>query len=288
MRQGYGLTENDPATDLNHTWFRKNENRAGRWTSPDPYNGSASVSNPQSWNRYSYVENQPTNFVDPSGLNAIGGFYVCYDIVTTGGYPNQPGHVYTTTETVCFVFGGGNPGVGTIDTGGGIGGGIGGAAGPKDDRDECYKKVEADYSKPPSASSEEIHRFTAQMNAVEATHKLALDGATIKASNTLYYAVLAAAGGFMAGALFTKNVWGAAVGAVVAGGFTLATQATDIQLSRDQAWKAYKIATGLARTLNPNAAKRERFFDQKRAALRKCDSLYPPNRFWKITSPLNA
>ncbi|MBK8150038.1 MAG: hypothetical protein IPK58_18030 [Acidobacteria bacterium] len=43
--------ENDPATGLNHTWFRKNENRAGRWTSPDPYNGSASVANPQSWNR---------------------------------------------------------------------------------------------------------------------------------------------------------------------------------------------------------------------------------------------
>ncbi|MBK7706871.1 MAG: hypothetical protein IPJ30_14170 [Acidobacteria bacterium] len=71
IRQGYGLTENDPATGLNHTWFRKNENRAGRWTSPDPYNGSASVGNPQSWNRYSYVESQPTNFVDPSGLLTI-------------------------------------------------------------------------------------------------------------------------------------------------------------------------------------------------------------------------
>jgi RHS repeat-associated protein len=68
-RQGYGLTEKDSATGLNHTWFRKNENRAGRWTSPDPYNGSASVADPQSWNRYSYVENEPTNFVDPSGLD---------------------------------------------------------------------------------------------------------------------------------------------------------------------------------------------------------------------------
>ncbi|MBK8151369.1 MAG: hypothetical protein IPK58_25040 [Acidobacteria bacterium] len=25
IRHGYGLTENDPATGLNHTWFRKNE-----------------------------------------------------------------------------------------------------------------------------------------------------------------------------------------------------------------------------------------------------------------------
>lgn len=66
-RQGYGLTEKDD-TGLNHTWFRKNENLAGRWTSPDPYKGSMSLGNPQSFNRYSYVENQPTNFVDPSGL----------------------------------------------------------------------------------------------------------------------------------------------------------------------------------------------------------------------------
>ncbi len=48
-RQGYGLTEKD-STGLNHTWFRKNENRAGRWTSPDPYNGSASVGS-QRWRR---------------------------------------------------------------------------------------------------------------------------------------------------------------------------------------------------------------------------------------------
>ncbi|MBK8148882.1 MAG: hypothetical protein IPK58_11900 [Acidobacteria bacterium] len=76
-RQGYGLTEKDSATGLNHTWFRKNENRAGRWTSPDPYNGSVSVGNPQSWNRYSYVENQPTNFVDPSGLT-LQVYWTCY------------------------------------------------------------------------------------------------------------------------------------------------------------------------------------------------------------------
>jgi RHS repeat-associated protein len=71
-RQKYGLTERDDATGLDHTWFRKNENRAGRWTSPDPYNGSASIGNPQSFNRYAYVTNEPTNFVDPSGLITQG------------------------------------------------------------------------------------------------------------------------------------------------------------------------------------------------------------------------
>ena len=72
LRNRYALTERDEATGLDDTWFRKLENRGGRWTSPDPYNGSASIGNGQSWNRYSYVENQPTNFVDPSGLNLAG------------------------------------------------------------------------------------------------------------------------------------------------------------------------------------------------------------------------
>ena len=67
-RQGYGLTEKDNASGQQHTWFRKLETQAGKWSSPDPYKGSMSLGDPQSFNRYSYVENQPTNFVDPSGL----------------------------------------------------------------------------------------------------------------------------------------------------------------------------------------------------------------------------
>ncbi|MGH8553092.1 MAG: RHS repeat-associated core domain-containing protein, partial [Methylococcales bacterium] len=94
-RQGYGLTENDDATGLNHTWFRKNENQAGRWTSPDPYKGSMSVGNPQSFNRYSYVQNEPTNFVDPSGLlmqtcELRGGEIVCFS--SGGGYGADHGY----------------------------------------------------------------------------------------------------------------------------------------------------------------------------------------------------
>ncbi|MFN6964694.1 MAG: RHS repeat-associated core domain-containing protein [Pyrinomonadaceae bacterium] len=65
----YAMTEDDKATGLDHTWFRKLENNAGRWTSPDPYNGSASIGDPQRFNRYAYVNGDPVNFVDPSGLN---------------------------------------------------------------------------------------------------------------------------------------------------------------------------------------------------------------------------
>jgi RHS repeat-associated protein len=46
--------------------------RYNRWYSrfdqPDPYEGSYDLANPQSFNRYAYTQNDPVNFVDPSGL----------------------------------------------------------------------------------------------------------------------------------------------------------------------------------------------------------------------------
>ena len=39
-----------------------------RFDQPDPYDGSYNLSDPQSLNRYSYVQNDPVNFVDPTGL----------------------------------------------------------------------------------------------------------------------------------------------------------------------------------------------------------------------------
>ncbi len=42
----------------------------GRWISPDPA-GLAAVdpANPQSWNRYAYVNNSPLNLIDPTGMD---------------------------------------------------------------------------------------------------------------------------------------------------------------------------------------------------------------------------
>jgi RHS repeat-associated protein len=49
--------------------YRHYQADQGRWLSPDPA-GLAAVdpSNPQSWNRYSYVTNNPMNYIDPLGL----------------------------------------------------------------------------------------------------------------------------------------------------------------------------------------------------------------------------
>jgi hypothetical protein len=40
----------------------------GRFTSPDPLMASAQRINPQTFNRYSYVTNNPLNYIDPSGM----------------------------------------------------------------------------------------------------------------------------------------------------------------------------------------------------------------------------
>lgn len=60
---------------LDHTQFRQYSSTVGRWMSPDPYNGSMDVGNPQSLNRYAYVANNPLVYTDPTGLdgNPIGG-----------------------------------------------------------------------------------------------------------------------------------------------------------------------------------------------------------------------
>jgi RHS repeat-associated protein len=49
--------------------FRRYNRWQSRFDQPDPYDGSYNFTNPQSFNRYAYVQNDPVNFVDPSGLN---------------------------------------------------------------------------------------------------------------------------------------------------------------------------------------------------------------------------
>jgi hypothetical protein len=54
----------------------------GRFNTPDPYGGSAGPSDPGSWNRYSYVQGDPANRNDRTGLFSEGspcGDYYCMD-----------------------------------------------------------------------------------------------------------------------------------------------------------------------------------------------------------------
>jgi RHS repeat-associated protein len=56
-------------SDLYDTQFREYHPTQGRWITPDPAGkGAADPGNPQSWNRYAYVENNPVSHTDPTGL----------------------------------------------------------------------------------------------------------------------------------------------------------------------------------------------------------------------------
>jgi hypothetical protein len=57
----------------------------GRFLTPDPFGRSPSPERPNSWNRYAYVENDPVNYTDPSGLFISG-----YPSVSTNGSPASP------------------------------------------------------------------------------------------------------------------------------------------------------------------------------------------------------
>ena len=60
--------ERDSDTLLDYALTRFDSARLARFLAPDPYLGSIIAAYPQSWNRYSYVANDPVNRSDPSGL----------------------------------------------------------------------------------------------------------------------------------------------------------------------------------------------------------------------------
>jgi RHS repeat-associated protein len=59
----------DSATGLDYANNRYYSNAFGRFTTPDPSKSSQDPTNPQSWNRYAYVMNDPVNANDPTGLD---------------------------------------------------------------------------------------------------------------------------------------------------------------------------------------------------------------------------
>jgi len=101
---------------------------SGRWLSPDPVGlGAVDPSNPQTWNRYSYVYNNPLSLIDPLGedcytdgtcwrnadwsLARCGGFCDGFSVIFSGSYlAPAPGAICsdggcTAWETVYPNFG---------------------------------------------------------------------------------------------------------------------------------------------------------------------------------------
>jgi RHS repeat-associated protein len=81
----------DQITALDYARNRYYSSTIARFTTADPYGGSARPDAPQTWNRYSYVGGDPVNRNDPSGLDSYcwsdsSGFR-CYT-ETPGPDPN--------------------------------------------------------------------------------------------------------------------------------------------------------------------------------------------------------
>jgi RHS repeat-associated protein len=115
--------------------YREQHSTEGRWISPDPAGINAvDPTNPQSWNRYAYVLNNPLGNVDPLGLDATAYQWIgkcLYQSDGTNSTTSGPGGIIITTETwspwSLLWCAGGSP-VGAAAALGGGGGGGGGAS----------------------------------------------------------------------------------------------------------------------------------------------------------------
>jgi len=75
----YATYWTDSFSSLDYANNRYYSNAYGRFMTPDPYNGSSKPSKPQSWNRYAYVNGDPVNGNDPSGLGGLALYFQIYD-----------------------------------------------------------------------------------------------------------------------------------------------------------------------------------------------------------------
>ena len=70
----FGTYIRDEISGLDYAKRRYYSPELGRFISPDPYIKSIHLDNPDSWNRYAYVENDPINNIDPNGTYCLKGY----------------------------------------------------------------------------------------------------------------------------------------------------------------------------------------------------------------------
>ena len=73
VRQKFTSYERDNESELDFAEAGYYNFNHGRFTSSDPLLSSGRVEDPQTWNRYAYVLNNPLNYIDPTGLYECKG-----------------------------------------------------------------------------------------------------------------------------------------------------------------------------------------------------------------------
>jgi RHS repeat-associated protein len=72
--QRFGGHEFDTETQLNYFGARHQLPQTGRFTQADQPGLDQTLFDPQSWNLYAYVRNNPLKFIDPDGRACVNGF----------------------------------------------------------------------------------------------------------------------------------------------------------------------------------------------------------------------
>lgn len=91
VRQKFTGYQKDTETSLDFAEARMYENRFGRFTAVDPLLTSGKSANPQTFNRYVYVGNNPINITDPAGLDWYSKYNNETNRTDYQWYDNDPG-----------------------------------------------------------------------------------------------------------------------------------------------------------------------------------------------------
>ncbi len=103
-RAKYATYTRDASTGLDYAWNRMYKVEWGRFTTADPLRSSGRASEPQSWNRFSYVHGDPVNSVDSTGLQVSSEW--CSAITTyPDGEPMQASFCTTIFYGASFYWG---------------------------------------------------------------------------------------------------------------------------------------------------------------------------------------
>jgi len=102
----FATYKRDSTTNFDYAHHRYYSSQIARFLTPDPYQantgGPGDPAEPQSWNRYTYVDGDPVNFEDPEGL--MKGPPAC-----GGSWYRSGQFCVPSVRTEDFVFGDGHP-----------------------------------------------------------------------------------------------------------------------------------------------------------------------------------